>query len=117
MLNARLNRDPITRSVCIATVIALLSITVPIAGFGAAASSASDTFSGSVFNQTGAAIKSQGSGTKDQEPQRVQRDITRQVGSVKEQLAELGTSAQTASATFSGFALDQAGGVMRDVRR
>jgi TonB family protein len=35
MLDARLNRRPLSRSACVATVLALLTITVPIAGFAA----------------------------------------------------------------------------------
>ena len=53
MLNAHLNRSPIARSARIAAVIALLLITVPIAGFGAFAQTPSATFSGSVMDQIG----------------------------------------------------------------
>ena len=53
MLNAGLNRSPIARSARIATVIALLLITVPIAGFGAFAQTQSATFSGSLMDQVG----------------------------------------------------------------
>ena len=53
MLNDRHNRTPVTRSACIAIVIAGLSIALPIAGFGAAAQSGAATFSGSVLDPLG----------------------------------------------------------------
>ncbi len=53
MLNGRLNRTPITRSACAAIVIALLAVTLPLAGFGAAAQSGSATFSGSLVDEMG----------------------------------------------------------------
>ena len=50
MLNTSVNRGPLTRPVRVATVIALLRLTVSIAGFGA---QAFFTFSGSVVDSTG----------------------------------------------------------------
>jgi beta-lactamase regulating signal transducer with metallopeptidase domain len=53
MLNARLNRDPITRSASLAAVIVLTAVTVLIAGFGVSAQSAFATLSGSVVDPNG----------------------------------------------------------------
>jgi TonB family protein len=53
MLNARLNRNPVTRSTSVVTAIALLTITVSIAGFGAAAQSGAATFSGTLMDAIG----------------------------------------------------------------
>jgi beta-lactamase regulating signal transducer with metallopeptidase domain len=53
MLNAGLNRAPLTRSTCIATTAALLVITASIAGFGASAQSGAASFSGSVMDAIG----------------------------------------------------------------
>ncbi len=52
MLNASLNRTPITRLACAIIVLALGAITVPIAGFGAAQSGPA-TFSGSLLDMHG----------------------------------------------------------------
>lgn len=51
MLNASLNRTPLTRFACIAIVIALVGVTLPIAGFGAQTGPAS--FSGSLLDMHG----------------------------------------------------------------
>jgi beta-lactamase regulating signal transducer with metallopeptidase domain len=53
MLNARLNRTPITRSACIVTVIALLAVAIPIAGLVASAQTAGAAFSGSLVDAIG----------------------------------------------------------------
>jgi beta-lactamase regulating signal transducer with metallopeptidase domain len=52
MLNRRLNRAPLTRSACIATVIALLTVALPIAGLVASAQ-ATASFSGSLVDTVG----------------------------------------------------------------
>ena len=51
MLNTSLNRTPLTRFACIAIVIALVGVTLPIAGFGAQTGPAS--FSGSLLDMHG----------------------------------------------------------------
>ncbi len=56
MLNAHLDRNPITRSACILAVAALVAVTVPIAGFTAFADGASTTLSGTVVDQLGRGI-------------------------------------------------------------
>jgi len=53
MLNARLNRTPITRSAYVAIVIAVLGITLPVAGLVASAQSGPATFSGSLVDAVG----------------------------------------------------------------
>jgi beta-lactamase regulating signal transducer with metallopeptidase domain len=53
MLNARLNRAPISRSACAGIVIAVLGISVPIAGLVASAQSGPATFSGSLVDAVG----------------------------------------------------------------
>jgi hypothetical protein len=53
MLNAGLNRTPLTRSTCIATTAALLVVTASIAGFGASAQSGAASFSGSLMDAIG----------------------------------------------------------------
>lgn len=55
MLNTRLNRSPVRPSIRIVTMIALLTMTVSIAGFGAAAQ-AVGTFSGSVVDPMNSVI-------------------------------------------------------------
>lgn len=52
MLNGRLNRTPITRLACIATVIALAGLTLPLAGFGAPQTGPA-TFTGSLLDTIG----------------------------------------------------------------
>jgi TonB family protein len=60
MLNAHLNRTPITRSARLAVVVALASLTLPIAGLGAAtpppSAQMTASFSGSVLDTSGAPI-------------------------------------------------------------
>jgi TonB family protein len=56
MLNAHLNRTPITRSARLAVVVALASLTLPIAGLGAATQTRAASFSGSVLDTAGAPI-------------------------------------------------------------
>ncbi len=56
MLNAHLDRNPITRSAGILAVAALLAVAVPIAGFTAFADGASTTLSGTVVDQLGRGI-------------------------------------------------------------
>jgi beta-lactamase regulating signal transducer with metallopeptidase domain len=51
MLNAHLNRNPITGPARVATLIVMLSVALPIAGLGASAQTAFAAFSGSVFDQ------------------------------------------------------------------
>jgi beta-lactamase regulating signal transducer with metallopeptidase domain len=51
MLNAQLNRDPITRSASIAAALVLTAVTVVVAGFGASAQSQFATVSGSIVDQ------------------------------------------------------------------
>ena len=51
MLNAQLNRDPITRSASIAAALVLTVVTVVVAGFGASAQSQFATVSGSIVDQ------------------------------------------------------------------
>jgi TonB family protein len=53
MLNTRLNRRPMTRPAGIAIFIALVGLTIPIAGLVAAAQSASATFSGTLIDAVG----------------------------------------------------------------
>ena len=60
MLNAHINRRPITRSIRVAIVSVLLSITVAIAGVATFAQTASAALSGFVFDATGAAIPAVG---------------------------------------------------------
>ena len=56
MLNAGLNRRPLTPSVRLAAVSALLGLTVAIAGVGISAQTASATFSGFIVDATGAIV-------------------------------------------------------------
>jgi TonB family protein len=56
MLNAGLNRRPLTQPVRLATVSALLGLTVAIAGVGMSAQTASATYSGFVVDATGAGV-------------------------------------------------------------
>jgi beta-lactamase regulating signal transducer with metallopeptidase domain len=56
MLNVRLNRDPITRSVCLAATIVLVAVTMLVAGFGVSAQSVFATLSGSVVDPNGRPI-------------------------------------------------------------
>jgi len=51
MLNAQLNRDPITRSASIAAALVLTAVAVVVAGFGASAQSQFATVSGSIVDQ------------------------------------------------------------------
>src|SRR4029077_15680317 len=53
MLNAHLNRRPITRAACLGSAIALLTMTLPIAGFGAFAQTGPAALSGSVIDSIG----------------------------------------------------------------
>jgi beta-lactamase regulating signal transducer with metallopeptidase domain len=53
MLNTRLNRRPITRPAGIASFIALVGLTIPIAGLVAAAQSAAAAFSGTLVDAVG----------------------------------------------------------------
>ena len=55
MLNRRLNRTPLTRSACIVTVLALLTIALPIAGLVASAQ-ATAQFSGSLVDTVGRSL-------------------------------------------------------------
>ena len=56
MLNAKLDRHPITRSACLFAVAALLAVTLPVAGFTAFADARSTTLSGTVVDQLGRGI-------------------------------------------------------------
>jgi beta-lactamase regulating signal transducer with metallopeptidase domain len=56
MLNARLNRDPITRSASIAAALLLTAVTVVVAGFGASAQSQFGSVVGTVTDQNGRTI-------------------------------------------------------------
>jgi beta-lactamase regulating signal transducer with metallopeptidase domain len=56
MLNAKLNRDPITRPASIAAALVLTAVTVVVAGFGASAQSPFGSVSGSVTDQNGRAM-------------------------------------------------------------
>jgi len=56
MLNAQLNRDPITRSASIAAALVLTTVAVVVAGFGASAQSQFGSVSGMVSDQNGRAI-------------------------------------------------------------
>jgi TonB family protein len=56
MLNAHLDRNPITRTASILAVAVLLAVTIPIAGFTAFAAAASTTFSGTVVDQLGRGV-------------------------------------------------------------
>ena len=56
MLNAQLNRDPITRSASIAAALVLTAVAVVVAGFGASAQSQFGSVSGAVSDQNGRAI-------------------------------------------------------------
>jgi TonB family protein len=53
MLNAHLNRRPITRSACVATAIVVLGLTLPLAGLGAAPQTGPATFSGTLLDTIG----------------------------------------------------------------
>lgn len=53
MLNDRLDRTPPTRSARVAIALALSSLTLPLAGFGAAAQGGAATFSGSLLDMHG----------------------------------------------------------------
>jgi TonB family protein len=53
MLNAHLNRRPITRAACLVSAIALLTITLPIAGFGVFAQTGPAALSGSAIDSIG----------------------------------------------------------------
>ena len=57
MLNATLNRDPITRSASIAAALVLAVVTVVVAGFGVSAQGQFATVSGSTADQNGRPIK------------------------------------------------------------
>ena len=57
MLNATLNRDPITRSASIAAALILAVVTVVVAGFGVSAQGQFATVSGTVVDQNGRPIK------------------------------------------------------------
>ena len=57
MLNATLNRDPLTRSASIAAALVLAVVTVVVAGFGVSAQGQFATVSGSVADQNGRPIK------------------------------------------------------------
>ena len=57
MLNATLNRDPITRSASIAAALVLAVVTVGVAGFGVSAQGQFATVSGTVNDQNGRPIK------------------------------------------------------------
>jgi TonB family protein len=56
MLNAQLNRDPITRSASIAAALVLTAVTVVVAGFGASAQSEFGSVLGTVTDQNGRTI-------------------------------------------------------------
>lgn len=56
MLNAQLNRDPITRSASIAAALVLTAVTVVVAGFGASAQSQFGGVSGTITDQNGRTI-------------------------------------------------------------
>ncbi|HKF67043.1 MAG TPA: M56 family metallopeptidase [Vicinamibacterales bacterium] len=56
MLNAQLNRDPITRSASIAAALVLTAVAVVVAGFGASAQSQFGSVSGTVSDQAGRTI-------------------------------------------------------------
>ncbi len=53
MLNARLNRTPITRTASLAIVIAILGLTLPLAGLVASAQTTPATFSGALVDAVG----------------------------------------------------------------
>ena len=56
MLNAHLNRDPLTRSASIAAALVLTAVTVVVAGFGASAQSQFGSVAGNVSDQNGRPI-------------------------------------------------------------
>ncbi|HEX3702598.1 MAG TPA: M56 family metallopeptidase [Vicinamibacterales bacterium] len=56
MLNAHLDRNPITRSACLLAAAALLAVTVPIAGFTVFADAGATILSGSVLDQFGRGV-------------------------------------------------------------
>ncbi|HSK07976.1 MAG TPA: M56 family metallopeptidase [Vicinamibacterales bacterium] len=56
MLNARLNRTPVTRSAFVLTVVALLGLTVPIAGLAGYSQNATASFSGFLVDGLGRGI-------------------------------------------------------------
>jgi len=56
MLNAQLNRNPITRPASIAAALALTAVTVAVAGFGASAQSQFGSVAGTVSDQNGRPI-------------------------------------------------------------
>ena len=55
MLNAHLDRNPITRTACVLAVAVLLAVTIPLAGFTAFADAAT-TLAGSVVDQMGRGV-------------------------------------------------------------
>jgi TonB family protein len=56
MLNAHLDRNPITRTACVVAVAALLAVTVPLAGFTAFADAATTTLTGTLVDQLGRGV-------------------------------------------------------------
>jgi TonB family protein len=56
MLNAHLDRNPITRTACVLAIAVLLAVTIPLAGFTAFADGQSTTLSGTVLDQFGRGI-------------------------------------------------------------
>lgn len=105
MLNAGLNRSPLTRSTCIATTAALLVVTATISGFGASAQSGAASFSGSVMDAIGrilpdapiVLVNTQSSAKHD-----VRSDQTGHF-----QFADLPAGDYQLKATLPGFGVDQ----------
>jgi beta-lactamase regulating signal transducer with metallopeptidase domain len=56
MLNTRLNRDPLSRSACAMAAVAIMGITMALAGFAVSAQSAFSTFSGNITDVTGRVV-------------------------------------------------------------
>ena len=105
MLNAGLNRAPLTRSTCIATTAALLIVTASIAGFGAAAQSGAASFSGAVMDAIGRILPDTAIvlvNTQSSAKHEVRSD---QSGHF--QFAELPAGDYQVKATLPGFAGDQ----------
>ena len=81
MLNAGLNRAPLTRSTCIATTAALLIVTASIAGFGASAQSGAASFSGALMDAIGRILPDTADRAREHTEQRETRSTQRPVRS------------------------------------
>jgi hypothetical protein len=88
MLNDRLNRNPTTRTACVAVVIALIALALPIASFVASAQTTAATFSGSLVDAVGHVLP----------------NTTLTLSNLATHETHESTSDQTGSFTFGGLA-------------